>query len=242
MLKDFIFDMPIVISSIGGLFSLFFSIRNKYKNNTKLLIIFNIINILYLFIFSLGISNYLPIIVEFAILGTLPISFLGCVCFLISTIICICRRKKLNEIFKNKLRIPLFIIIIFSPIIIFSILLYKDMYLINNSEFILQYSAKGNGGLGDSYDFVYVISNQNCNEISIDVDLSYKLFKKLFLPKKLKRITKDELQNKGYKVEIEDGGIYNRYIIVYKNDKLIHKEVLNSSYFNTSLDNIFYNE
>lgn len=70
----------------------------------------------------------------------------------------------------------------------------------------------------------YYISDENCKEISIDVDLSYKLFEKLFLPKNLKRVTKDELENNGYKVEIEDGGIFNRYIIVYKNDKLIHKE------------------
>ena len=95
--------------------------------------------------------------------------------------------------------------------------------------------------MGDSHDFVYVVSDKYCKEISIDVDLSYGYYNKMFLPKKLKKITENELHNKGIEVIIEDENI-NKYISIYKNKKLIHKKKLNEKYFNIELDSVFYND
>ena len=236
MIRHFIYYMPIVISIIGVL-SINLTLKNKDRNNNRLIIVFNILNILYLFIISLLIHNLLPIIVDLTILVTWLISIIGGVLYFISTIICICKRKKLNENTENKLSIKIFILILLTPIIIFTLTLCKEVYLINNSKFIVAYNSAGNGGIGDTYDFVYVISDKICKEISIDVDLSYKYYNKIFLPKKLKEITKNELQNKGYRVVIE-----NKYINVYKNNNLIHKKKLNERYFNTKLDSVFYND
>ena len=238
MIRDFIYYMPIVISIIGA-FSIISALKNKNKKNNKLIIIFNIINILYLFcllIMPVLIHDILPIIVDLTVLFIWFISIIGGGLYLISTIICICRRKKLNENSENKLSIKKFIIIIITPIIICVFVLCKEVHLIKNSEFVLSYHASGNGGFADSKDFVYAISDKNCSEISIDVDFSYNYNNKIFILKKLKKVTENELHNKGYQV------IIDKYINVYKNQKLIHKKKLNERYFNTKLDNIFYNE
>jgi len=236
MIRDFIYYMPIVISVIGIL-SIVFALKNKSRNNNKFIIIFNIINILYLFVISVLIHNFLPIIVDLTILIIWLISIIGGILYLISTIICICKRKKLNDNFDNKLNSKIFKILIVFPIIVFALVLFKETYLINNSEFILEYQSDGNGGFGDSHDFVYVISDKYCTEISVDADLSYNYYNRMLLSKNVREVNEDELQNKGYKVVID-----NQYIIVYKNQKLIHKKKLNDSYFNIELDSIYYNE
>ena len=236
MIRNFIYYMPIVISVIGIL-SIVFAIKNKSRNNNKFIIVFNIINILYLFVISVLIHNFLPIIVDLTILIIWLISIIGGILYLISTIICICKRKKLNDNFDNKLNSKIFKILIVFPIIVFALVLFKETYLINNSEFILEYQSDGNGGFGDSHDFVYVISDKYCTEISVDADLSYNYYNRMLLSKNVREVNEDELQNKGYKVVID-----NQYIIVYKNQKLIHKKKLNDSYFNIELDSIYYNE
>ena len=240
MIRDFIYYMPIVISIIGIL-SIIFALKNKDRKNNKIIIALNIINILYLFIIFILIDNLLPIIIDITILLIYIISMIGGVLYLISTIICICKRKKLNESSDNKLSVKVFIIIVLAPIIIFIFTLCKEVYLINNSEVILDYYSTGNGGFGDTYDFIYVISDKYCKEISIDVHLSYEYYNKMFLPEKLKRITEDELHNKGFEIVIENKDT-NEYINVYKNQKLIHKKKLNERYYNINLDRIFYNE
>ena len=236
MIRNFIYYMPIVISVIGIL-SIGFALKNKSRNNNKFIIIFNIINILYLFVISVLIHSFLPIIVDLIILIIWLISIIGGILYLISTIICICRIKELNDNSDNELISKIFKILIVVPIIVFALVLFKETYLINNSEFILGYQSDGNGGFGSLHDFVYVISDKYCTEISVDVDLSYNYYNRMFLSKNVREVTEDELQNKGYKVVID-----NHYIIVYKNQKLIHKKKLNDSYFNIELESIYYNE
>ena len=71
MIRNFIYYMPIVISVIGIL-SIVFALKNNSRNNNKLIIVFNIINILYLFIISTLMHNLLPIIVDLTILIIWP--------------------------------------------------------------------------------------------------------------------------------------------------------------------------
>ena len=235
MIRDYIYFMPIIIS-ITGILSLDLSLKNKDRDNNKLIIIFNIINIFYLFVISAVIHNILPIIVDLILMLTWLISIIGGIFYLISTIICICKRSKLNNDIRNKGNLNILIIIMVIPIIIFALIMCKELYLINSSELILKYNSAGNGGFGDSDDFVYVVCDKYCTEVSVDVDLAYKYYK-IFLPKKIKVVTEDELLNKGFKVEI-----VNSYINVYKNQELIHNKKINEDYFNIKLKSIYYNE
>ena len=101
MIRDFVYNMPIIIS-IMGLLSIFFALKNNNKKNNKLIIIFNTINIIYLFVISTLIHNLLPIIVNLGIIIIWLISIVGGILYIISTIICIVKRKKLKEIFENR--------------------------------------------------------------------------------------------------------------------------------------------
>lgn len=240
MIRDFVYNMPIIIS-IMGLLSIFFALKNNNKKNNKLIIIFNTINIIYLFVISTLIHNLLPIIVNLGIIIIWLISIVGGVLYIISTIICIVKRKKLKEIFENRMILKMFIIIILIPAVVFISFLCKEIYLINNSEIILSYYSSGNGGFGDSNYFVYAVSDKYCKEISIDVDLSYGYYNKMFLPDKLIEINENELHNKGIEAVIEREN-NKEYLYIYKNKKLIHKRKLNQSYFNVDLEGVFYNE
>lgn len=240
MIRNFIYNMPIIISFIG-LLSIFYALKNNNRKNNKLIIIFNIVNIIYLFVISILIHNSLPIIINLEIMITWLISIIGGILYIISIIICIIKRKKLKEITQKKLIFKIFLIIILIPAIIFIAFLYKETYLINNSEIILSYHSKGNGLFGNSNDFVYVLNDKYCKEISIDVDLSYKYYNKIFLPDKLIEISENELHNKGIEAVIEKEND-KVYLYIYKNKNLIHKKKLNQSYFNIDLEHVFYNE
>ena len=240
IIRDFVYNMPIIIS-IMGLLSIFFALKNNNKKNNKLIIIFNTINMIYLFVISTLIHNLLPIIINLGIIIIWLISIVGGILYIISTIICIVKRKKLNEIFENRMILKMFIIIILIPAVVFISFLCKEIYLINNSEIILSYHSRGNGGFGDSNDFAYAVSDKYCKEISIDVDLSYRYYNKMFLPDKLIEINENELHNKGIEVVIEREN-NKEYLYIYKNKKLVHKRKLNQSYSNVDLEGVFYNE
>ena len=169
---------------VGG-FSMVLAANNRDREINEFLIIFNIINIIYLFVISMLMHNLLPIIVDMRILFVWFISAIGGVLFFISLIIGFCNRKKLNSNSVNKSTLRVLKIILWSPIILLVIVFAKELYLINNSSFLLAYEAHGNYGIGDYYDFVYAISDKYCKEIGIDVKYSYMDYR-LFLPKKLR--------------------------------------------------------
>lgn len=182
--RKFIYYTPIVIAFLSVI-SIILALKNKDKKSNKYIIVGNIVNILYLFVISTIIHNLLPILVDLEIIIILGISIIGSILYVISIIICIIKNKKLNSINENKKIFKIFLIIILIPIIIFIISLYREIYLINHSDILLSYKSRGNGGFVDGYEFVYAINDKYCEEISIDIDLSYKYYNKLFLPTKL---------------------------------------------------------
>jgi hypothetical protein len=236
-IRNFIYFVPIIIAFLS-IISIRLALKNKNKKINKYIITGCLVNILYLFIISTIIHNLLPILVGLEIIIVWFISIIGCILYMISIIICVIKNKKLNDINENKKIFKIFLIIILIPIIIFIISFSREMYLIRHSVIILSYESSGNGGIGDSYDFVYAINDKYCKEISIDVDTSYNYYNKLFLPNKLKEINEYELENLGINVVINN----DNYIFVYKNGNLIHKEKINYKYFNIDLESIFYNE
>ena len=237
MIRNFIYFMPILIS-IMGIFSIRTAKNNKDRKSNLFLIFFNIINILYLFVISALMPNLLPIITSLSLLLTQFISIIGGILYFISLITCIKKIKELNDNSDNKNNIKILIITILIPIFIFIFALCKEMYLINNSEFILSFYSAGNGTVGDTQDFVYVISDKYYKEISVDVGLSYNYYNKMFLPKELKKVTEDELYNKGIKISIDN----DNTISVYRDKKLVYKIIINNKYFNNKLEDIFYNK
>ena len=235
-IKHFIYYTPIIIS-ILSIISIVLAIKNKDKKINKYIIIGDVIFILYLFVISVLLHNLLPIIVDFIILIIWFISFVSVILYLISIIICLIRTKKLNNIIENRKLLKLFVIIVLTPIFLFVISLFKEVYLIHNSTLLLSYYSSSNGTLGDSNNFVYAISDKYCEEISFEIEFLYDYYNKLFLPSNIKEINKNELQKLGYKIVIDDN-----YITVYKDDDLIHKKSINKKYFNIDLETIYYNE
>ena len=113
--------------------------------------------------------------------------------------------------------------------------LCKEYYLIINSDLVLLYKSNGNGGIGDSNNFAYAINENYIKEISLGIAIGdYSLVK--YLPKKFKKI--DNIENiNNYNVSLDNN---EKYISIYKNNKLIHKKQINPSYFNISFDGGFY--
>ena len=107
-----------------------------------------------------------------------------------------------------------------------------------NSDLVLVYNSRGNGGFGNSMEFAYAINEKYCEEISLGIGVGdYSLVE--YLPKKAKKIDNiKDISNLGnYNIPFNSN---DKYISVYKNGKLIHKKQLNSSYFNIGFDGGFY--
>lgn len=230
-IRNFIYFMPIIIF-ILGIVSIVLALRIKNKKDNKYVIVINVMNIIYLIVISLVIPIFLLMDIELSILITWFISILGGISHLISIIICLLKRKKLNNNSKNKNIFKFALMVLLLPTILFLIVLGKEMYLINHSTILLSYHSSGNGGFGDSNDFTYAINENYCKEISFNIR-----YNDLFIPKGAKKIDKNELQNLDYKIILDSD---NNYIIVYKNNKIIHKEKINKKYFNIDLKEIYY--
>ena len=145
------------------------------------------------------------------------------------------KNKKGNEMISySKKSILVILSFIILPILLLSYSLLKEYYLIINSDLVLVYKSNGNGGIGDSNNFAYAINENYCEEISLGIAIGdYSLVK--YLPKKSKKI--DNVENiNDYSVSLDN----TKYIIIYKNNKLIHKKQINSNYSNINFDGGFY--
>jgi len=236
-ITNYVFYTSIIIS-ILSIISIVFAIRNRDKKNNKYIIIGNIIFMLYLCELFMLFEGSLNLNFEdfgALILGCVLI-MIGEVLYLISIIICLIKRKKLNNITESKKTFKLFLIIVLIPIILFAISLFKEVYLINNSTVVLTYSAWCNGAIAP-YRFSYAISDKYCEKISFDAHELYN--NKFFLTKKLKEFTNvNKRQEIGYEIIIEN----EDYILVYKNNDLIHKKSIDEKYYNIHFQKEYYIE
>lgn len=238
MLSNYIYDMPMVISTVFAIFSLYNAIRCKDLKRNKLIIIFNIINLIYLYMIAVQIPEWIPININLSILFTWIFSEVGTFLFILSTIICLIKRKKATNDSKNYKRFKIAtIILLVLPVIIFIPIFGRELYLVNNSNIILIFHSSGNGGIGDSKDFTYVINDNYCEITSL------KLTSNNFLLPKAKEVTEEELLKYGYKFIWEGEKPHRKYntIKLYKDDKLIHEKEIDKSFFNNRLEHIYYN-
>ena len=97
------------------------------------------------------------------------------------------------------------------------------------------YESKGNGTIGSGNYFAYAINENYFKEISLGIGVGdYSLVK--FLPKEAKKIDNVESIN-NYNILFDNK---EKFITVYKNNKIIHKKQINSNYFNIEFDGGFY--
>lgn len=237
LLRNFVYYSPI-LTSFFSILSIILASKNKDKRCNKYISIFCIINILYLIITSMLLHNLLSIIVNLNFLIIWFISIIGTIFYVISIIICLMKRKKLNSDNNCKKIYTIFLIELLTPIILFLISLCYEIYLVNNSFILLKYNSNGNGGFGDSEDFIYAISDKYCSEVSIDIGLFNDYYKQSFLFKNIKEINENDLKELGVKTTIDN----DSYILVYKYNKLVCKEKVKEKYFNIDLNEIYYNK
>ena len=238
LLKTCIYFILIVISLLS-IPILIYSIKNKNKNNSKSIKIIIIFYIIYLILGTVVIPDILCLDVGLEFLLIEFVALIAIIIYIISTIICSKRIKKSNEIFSlSKKTIVFTLLLIILPILLFLGSFIKEYYLIINSDLVLVYNSRGNGGFGDSKNFAYAINEKYCEEISLGIGVGdYSLVE--YLPKKAKKIDNiKDISNLGnYDISFSNN---DKYISVYKNGKLIHEEQLNSSYFNIDFDGGFY--
>lgn len=250
-LKNYIYFVPVIISLLGIL-AIILAVKNKDRKRNKYIIIGSIINILYLFIIGSNfIGYYFSIITDLGFLLVEIISFIGGILYLIAIIICIAKKKKVEDINKNKNILILFLIIIFLTIILFIMCLTREIYLIKNSSIIVFYNASS---LGET-DFAYAISDKYFEEISTEMDL-IEYAKIPVVPKNIIETNESTLTKNGITIKkktsceryVENSKIHGcfgstDYIYVYKNSKLMNKKKIPSKYSVASFPaNVYYNE
>ncbi len=235
LLKNCVYFITVVISLLS-IPMLIYSIKNKNKRNHKIIKIVNSFYIAYLILNVVVIPDALSIDIGPKTLFLTFISLIAVVIYIISIIICSKKIGKVNEkfSFSKKLLLVLLLLIIF-PILSLSYSFLKEYYLIINSDLVLVYKSSGNGGIGDSKNFAYAINENYAQEISLGIAIGdYSLIK--YLPKKAKEISNIE-DIKDYSISLDNN---EKYITIYKNNKLIHREKIDSNYSNISFDGGFY--
>ena len=226
----------IIVISLISIPILIYSIKNKKAKNSKIIKIINSFYIAYLILNIFVIPNVLRLDTGFEILFLTLIALFAIVIDIISIFICSKKIKKSNENYSfSKKSLLLIILFIILPILLLLGCLSREYYLINNSDLILIYKSRGNGGLGNNNEFAYAINENYCKEISLGIAEGNYSFGR-YLPKKAKKIDNiNKLNN--YNISLDSEG---KYIIVYKNSKIIHKEKINPNYFNIDFDGGFY--
>ena len=230
----------IIFLSILSIPILIYTVKNKDKNIGKSIIFIDIIYILYLFIISVYGPHILNIEIGFDYLLIYLLAFISGILYLISIILNSIKIKKL-QIYKYKYKYIVAIIIIILlvfPILFLSLNIFKERFLINNSNLILVFESSGNGGFGDSETFAYAIGENFCEQFDLGTSISgYHL--KEYLHKNLIEINNVNTMNNdemtfnishndknidNYKIKFNTS-YENNIIIIYKNEKELCKNV-----------------
>lgn len=237
LIKNCIYCVAILIS-LFSIVTMIWSIKNKNQYICKNVILFSIIYIIYLIVdLSMIYILYIPIGLE--ALFIFLVMFIAGILYVISVILNLIKRKKLERYAKKKKVLITTIILIILPIIFFSVCVLRQKYLINNSDLVLVYSSSGNGGFGDEDTFAYAIGEDYCKQFDLGIDINgYRL--KEFLPKNAVKITNidDIAYMTDYKM-IPNEEDFDA-VSVYKDNKQICKINYQSRYFNIDFEKGFY--
>ena len=128
-------------------------------------------------------------------------------------------------------------IVVFLPIIFLLVNVFRTISLFNNSDLILVYYSRGNGGFGDGDKFGYAIGENYCEQFDLGISVSGYDLKK-YLPEKVEEITTDE-NLKEFEISFNTSWNDNS-IIVYKDGKEFCKTKNKSHYSNIEFERGFY--
>lgn len=251
LLKNCIYLLTLLIG--GSSFALLmWSMESKNKYTCRIIKIISIISIFYLtLLFSIQQGAVFSIDYQLGILFYEGLTILAFFLFIISIIICSLKKKKLDVDIKSKKAIVIMVVLLLTPIIYLTSIYFREKYLINNSDLILVYYSRGNGGFGDGVNFAYAVNDDYCKEISMGASISgYNM--ENYLPKPFVQINPksiddldieyEELEkhikipNTEYEIKIDD---YNRDFSIYKNGKRIQLNCYTGRYFNVELEKVF---
>ena len=227
MLKIFI----TVLSNFIILFSIItivISLSNKYKNICKNLIFISVMYVIYmilefLIILILNIEVGLEIVIYYFWF------FIACLLNIVSIIKNKVKLKKLTKNNQSNKISKIKRLIIILPLLILSILIFRDMYFINNSRLILVLHSDGNGGFGDSENFAYAIGDDYCKQV--DIGSSYDMENYI-------------LKNKTEIYNVEDIkyhsiNLFDDVITIHIDGGITCKLNENRKYFNVEFEDIF---
>lgn len=233
LIKHCIYCIAILLS-LFSIPTLIYSIKNKDGNICKNIIWLDMIYMAYLFI-NIYIADilYIPRGLEMWFIYCLV--FISVVLYIISIVLTRIKVKKLQIYTKQKKSTTVIMILLITlPALFLSVNVFKDKYLMNNSDLILVYHSSGNGGFGDGETFAYAIGENFCEQFDLGIDTDgYHLQK--FLPKNAIMVNSNSIENYEIKLNEEDN-----ILLVYKNNQCICKEKFNSHYFNIDLQKAFY--
>ena len=152
LLKNCIYFLVLVISLIS-IPVLIYSIKNKNGNickNVKTIAIFYII---VLVLSIVVIPNVLSLDFGLEMLLLAFVALIAIIIYIISIIICSKKCKKSNESISYNKAFMFMLLFIALPLLLFFSSFFKEYFQMINSDLILVYESKGNGGFGDSNKF-----------------------------------------------------------------------------------------
>ena len=233
LLADYIYLTSTIIAFLSIL-SIFFALKNDDKKTNKTIRIYNILSIIYMAVIS-TLHNFIDVYVDLSIIIVWLICIIGGFLYLVSSIICLVKAKKLKDNPKMKLIRYIIYVLLILPIILFIFSYHYEFKTVLHGEFLVTLSSEGNGTLGDSKSFTYVINNNYIDEVSFEADYT----DNAFIRNNYKKMTEEELNKKGVKIILT--GTYNDYDLeVYKNDELLYKDWINQPVYGLKIDNIYY--
>ena len=253
-LNDYIYTMSYIISFFS-IFAIVFAYVNNDKKANKFLLIFSLLSIIYMFFVSVIIHNVIGVFVKIDIIIIWLIEFIAGIFYLAAFVTCFEKRKKLKDNPKFNFLIAIVCVLIIAPVVLFFIYYNYENKVLSEGNIVVVMCSNGNGGFGDSDDFVYVVNDKNYNEISLEVKYNgyaekynYKKLdrSKIFDENNREKSSSDTIEstlsiNNDYEVKLINDKLDN-YLVLSKNNNIIHKIKLNEKYFNIEIEDIYYKE
>ena len=219
-----------------SLVTLVYSIVNKNKFVSKLLLFFSIIYIVHFLYFLLIDVWRVPTGFELIFIFILAIG--AFVIYIISIIVDIVKIIKSKINFVSIKHVIFMISLILLPTIILFSCFFVEKVRLANSDFIVVYESDGNGGFADSDTFAYAITDDKCFKFDLGIQLGGSYLKK-FLPDKFEEFEFHSYDEKdfvvgSYTVPLYDYNESEEDLFIYKDGKEVCK-IDTDMYFNIEL-------
>lgn len=221
-----------LVLSMSSVLVLIYSIKNKEKKMCKSVILISSVYIAYL-IANLGVLGIFNVPYGLEILYISLLVFIGGILYIAAIVVSVKKRKRLLDNREEKKPMVVAVVLLMLPLLVTSMGVLRNIYLIDNADLIMVYYSHGNGGIGDGDYFAYAININSCSQFDLGIDIGGHDLKK-HLSKNAIQI-KDEKDTKGYSVTLNDDRI-----VVYDGSKKVCEKEFISRYSNIDFERGFY--